>query len=321
MKTVTTVTGDVPIVSPSSLGFCHGHEHVFISKGRSAEINGALRIDDAEKSISELKDFYRAGGRALVDAQPVGCNRDALRLEEISRSSGVHIIASTGFHKMIFYPEEHWIFRASSEELYGIFKTELTEGMYADCDASYPENVTKIRAGLVKTALDVCGVAGHYEKPFSAAARAAADTGRALMVHIERGSDPIGLADFLAASGVSPERTVFCHMDRATDDINAHYAVCARGIYLEYDTICRPKYHDDEREAEITKLILGAGFEDRLTMGLDVTRARLKSYGGTPGLAYIIETFIPLLKKRGVTDAQIRKIFRDNPSEVFSHTA
>jgi phosphotriesterase-related protein len=319
MKTVTTVTGDVPIVSPSSLGFCHCHEHIFISKGRSAEINGALRIDDTDKSISELKDFYRAGGRALVDAQPVGCNRDALRLEEISRAGDVRVIASTGFHKIIFYPEEHWIFRAASEELYGIFKTELTEGMYVGCDMPYPKNITKIRAGLVKTALDACGVTGPYEKLFSAAARAAADTGRTLMVHIERGSDPIRLADFLAASGVRPERTVFCHIDRATDDMSVHYAVCARGIYLEYDTICRPKYHDDEREAEIIKLLLDAGFEDRLTMGLDVTRARIKSYGGTPGLAYIIETFIPLLKKRGVTDAQIRKAFYDNPAEIFSH--
>jgi phosphotriesterase-related protein len=320
MKVVTTVTGDVPIVSPLSLGFCHGHEHVFISKGRSAEVNSVLRIDDADKSISELRDFYRAGGRVLVDAQPVGCNRDATRLEEISRSSGVHIIASTGFHKMIFYPEEHWIFRASSDELRAIFETELTEGMYVDCDAPYPRNVTKIRAGQVKTALDACGVTGLYEKPFSAAARAAADTGRTLMVHIERGSDTMALAEFLASTGVSPERTVFCHMDRATDDINVHYAICSRGIYLEYDTICRPKYHDDIREAEIIRLILDAGFEDRLMMGLDVTRARIKSYGGTPGLVYIIETFIPFLKKRGVTDAQIHKAFYDNPSEVFSHT-
>jgi phosphotriesterase-related protein len=321
MKAVTTVTGDVPIVSPSSLGFCHGHEHVFISKGRSAEINGTLRIDDVDKSVSELKDFYRAGGRALVDAQPVGCNRDALRLAEISRSSGVHIIASTGFHKTIFYPEGHWIFHANVDELYSIFKTELTEGMYVGCDASYPENVTKIRAGQVKAALDECGVTGPYEKLFSAAARAAADTGRTLMVHIERGSNPVELADLLAEAGVNPERTVFCHMDRATDDINVHYAICSRGIYLEYDTICRPKYHDDEREAEIVRLIIDAGFEDKLTMGLDVTRARLKNYGGTPGLAYIIETFIPLLKKRGVTDAQIRKAFYDNPSEAFRHTA
>jgi phosphotriesterase-related protein len=321
MKAVTTVTGDVPIVTPWSLGCCHSHEHIFISEGRSAEINGALRIDDADKSVSELKDFYRAGGRALVDAQPVGCNRDANRLEEISRSSGVYVIASTGFHKTVFYPEEHWIFQASQEELYGIFKRELTEGMYVGCDLSYPANVTKIRAGLVKTAIDVCGVTGPYEKLFFAAARAAADTGRALMAHIERGSDPIELADFLAETGVSPERTVFCHMDRATDDINTHYAVCSRGIYLEYDTICRPKYHDDAREAEIIKLILDAGFEDKLTMGLDVTRARLKSYGGTPGLTYIIETFTPLLKKRGVTDTQLRKAFCDNPSTLFSHAA
>jgi phosphotriesterase-related protein len=240
-------------------------------------------------------------------------------LEEISRASGVRVIASTGFHKTIYYPERHWIFSAGEDELRAIFETELTEGMYADCDASYPANRTAIRAGQVKTALDVRGVSGPYEKLFAAAARAAANTGRAMMVHIERGSDPARLADFLASAGVAAERTIFCHMDRATDDMNIHYEICSRGIYLEYDTICRPKYHDDELEAEITKSLLNAGYEDRLLMGLDVTRARLKSYGGAPGLAYILETFIPFLKKRGVTETQIRKVFCDNPAAAFSY--
>jgi phosphotriesterase-related protein len=177
---------------------------------------------------------------------------------------------------------------------------------------------TGVRAGQIKTALD-----GELSAPgkrlFAAAARAAKATGRALMVHVERGSDPIELADFLGGLGVSAERVIFCHMDRAVDDIAAHVEICSRGSYLEYDTICRPKYHDDAREAEIIASILDAGFEDSLLMGLDMTRSRLASYGGAPGLRYIIDKFVPFLKGRGVSKEQIKKAFVDNPARVFSH--
>ena len=138
------------------------------------------------------------------------------------------------------------------------------------------------------------------------------------MAHIERGANPIELAEFLQAEGVSPADTVFCHMDRATDDLGIHGEICSTGIFLEYDTIYRPKYHDDEREAEITVSILKAGFEDNILMGLDTTRARLRAYGGTPGLNYILETFIPFLEARGVAPEQVQKIFVKNPARAFA---
>jgi phosphotriesterase-related protein len=65
--------------------------------------------------------------------------------------------------------------------------------------------------------------------------------------------------------------------------------------------------------------MLETGYEDKLMMSLDVTRARLASYGGAPGLRYIIDTFIPFLKGRGVSALQIQKAFVDNPARFFSH--
>ena len=316
MRTVTTVAGDIP---PDALGFCQSHEHLCIAHGRSSEINADLLIDDEAKSAEELAGYRRAGGCAVVDAQPVGCGRDARFLEQISRAGGVHIIASTGFHKMIFYPEGHWIFSMTSGELAEIFIDELTDGMYIGCDAAHPNEKTGARAGQIKTALDTAGLDAQYEKLFAAAAIAARETGRALMVHIERGSEPLELAKFLASSGVKLNRAVFCHMDRAADDIEIHKEICRMGIFVEYDTICRPKYHGDKREAEIIASMLDAGFEDSILMGLDTTRARLASYGGAPGLSYILDKFIPFLEGRGVSHEQIRKAFADNPARAFSH--
>jgi phosphotriesterase-related protein len=139
------------------------------------------------------------------------------------------------------------------------------------------------------------------------------------MVHIENDSNPLALSDFLIRQGVSLSRVVFCHMDRAVPDIGVHREICARGISLEYDTIGRPKYHDDEQELGIILKILKAGYEKQLLMSLDTTRARLRSYGGNPGLDYLLVSFIPLLRQHGISEEQLNCFFIENPAEVFSY--
>lgn len=315
MSHIVTVLGEI---SPHELGFCQSHEHLWITKGQSALVNLDLCIDDGDCSRAELELYRQAGGRAVVDAQPVGCGRDAGLLEEISRQSGVHIIASTGFHKMLFYPEVHWVFTLDADRLTRIYIDELTRGMYANCDAGFPSQCLVCRAGQIKTALDAGAFTPQYQKLFQAAADAAVETDAPLMTHIEKGSDPVALADFLHKQRVALDRVIFCHMDRSVDDLGVHKELCQRGIYMEYDTVARPKYHDDNREAEIVMEMLETGWQERLLMSLDVTRARLRSYGGGVGLCYIQDTFLPLLRSKGVTGAQIQSIFVANPARVFA---
>jgi phosphotriesterase-related protein len=318
MSGITTVLGDI---APSELGFCQSHEHLSITGAGRFPVIAEDRIDDWEKSRLEAELYRRAGGDALVDAQPLGCGRDAAMLRDIAEKSGVRIIASTGFHKLAYYPEGHWIHTAGAEELAGIFIAELRQGMYLDGDTAYPGKRGPSRAGQIKTALDSEGLSPRYQRLFSAAAAAAMACNCALMVHIEKGSDPLGLAGYLRKLGVGPDRLIFCHMDRATADIAVHREICAQGITLEYDTIGRPKYHNDEREAEIIMKMLEAGHEQRLLISLDTTRARLRSYGGSPGLSYILESFIPLLRRSGVSEATVRAFFRDNPARMFSRNS
>ncbi|MDR2159494.1 MAG: hypothetical protein LBP23_05445 [Treponema sp.] len=314
---ITTVTGDM---EPADLGFCQSHEHLWTA-GYPGTVNSDLRIDDFEKSRAELERYRMAGGSALVDAQPPGCGRDAAALKRLSEQSAVRIIASTGFHRMIYYPEGHWIYGAGAGALTRFFLEELSEGMYGGEITTLPDAAsgtrTSCRAGQIKAALDAGPFSPQYEKCFTAAAEAAKESGAPLMVHIEKDSDPLALADFLIKRGLAPEGLIFCHLDRALADMAVHRELCRRGIYLEYDTIGRPKYHDDEHEAGIILDILQDGCAGRLLMSLDTTRARLSSYGGRPGLDYILTRFIPLLRRRGVTEAQIRAFFRENPARVF----
>jgi phosphotriesterase-related protein len=301
-------------IGAEALGFCQSHEHLCIA----SDCPAAGCIDDPEKSLAELRLYHAAGGRALVDAQPLGCGRDAAVLARIAEQSGVHLIASTGFHKLSFYPGEHWIHSAAKEELVRLFTSELEQGMFLDGNTGFPRERSIAKAGQIKTALDSEGLTPRYAKLFSAAAAAAKTSGCALMAHIEQGSDPEELAAFLTAAGVPPNRLIFCHLDRAVPDMAVHRELCAQGIYLEYDTIGRPKYHDDEREADIIMEMVRAGYEKQILLSLDTTRARLKSYGGGPGLAYLIENFIPLLLRRALTETQIRLFCVENPARVFA---
>lgn len=315
MKDVITVLGPI---APEKLGFCQSHEHLCILNGQSAHCNPALRIDDPKTSRLELEDYHAAGGDAVVDAQPVGCGRDAEFLAQISQESGVHIVASTGFHKLMFYPEGHWSVCWDEDALTELYISELTEGMFVPCDSSRPAYRTPICAGQIKTALDAQGLTPRYRTLFRAAARAQMATGAPMMIHTEFGSNPTELADFLEDLGVNPERLIFCHMDRTVADLSVHEALCRRGINLEYDTVAREKYHSDEVEADIILALLEQGLEDQLLLSLDVTRARLKRYGGQVGLCYLLETFLPLLLRRGVTRVQLEKIFKANPARCFS---
>jgi phosphotriesterase-related protein len=192
--------------------------------------------------------------------------------------------------------------------------------MYMGCDAKAPARQTDIRAGQIKAALDAGPMTPQVEKLFRAAARAAAESGAPLMVHIERGGDPVALADRLEGWGAPPGRTIFCHMDRSVADIGVHRELCARGIYMEYDTVARPRHHSDAREIGIVAEMLEAGHGARLLMGTDATRARLRAYSGpsAPGLGYMLEKFIPAMEQRGVARPQIEAIFVGNPARAFS---
>lgn len=316
MKSIMSVCGPI---AADSLGFCQCHEHLAISKGVSGEKNPVLLIEDEEKSLQEALRLKQHGGSTVVDAQPGGCNRMEEVLQRISKASHLHIIASTGFHKMCFYPQNHWTTQKMPEELYKIFLHELTEGMYSGIDGEFHPRDTKIRAGIVKMALDKEGLTPIYRKLFLAGAYAARDAKVPMMIHIEKDSDPVALFRFLKEKGFRAEQMIFCHMDRAISDLFIHRRLLEEGIFLEYDTIGRFQYHSDERETEIFRFMIDGGYENQLLFSLDTTRARLKSY--TPdgvGIDYLLTDFVPMMLASGFTQKQIQKISHGNFVQVFT---
>ncbi|HZG86614.1 hypothetical protein [Paenibacillus sp.] len=316
-RAIRTVRGPV---EPERFGFCHSHEHLFLANGHPATLNPALRIDDYELTLEELRSFRAAGGRAIVDAQPLGCGRMEAELVRVSQEADVHVVASTGFHKLAFYKENHWIRRLSADALRDVFVHELRHGLFVGTDSAEPDASATVaaKAGQIKTAVDAERMADADKRWFEAAAAASLATGAPIMCHTESVEQGEWLVEFYLSRGVPPERIIVCHLDRALERPESHRRLAARGVYLEYDTIGRFKYHSDEAEARWIADMLAGEFADRLLLGLDTTRARLRSYGGEIGLTHMIDVFLPLLRTYGVEEAHIAQMMVVNPANAFA---
>ena len=64
--------------------------------------------------------------------------------------------------------------------------------------------------------------------------------------------------------------------------------------------------------------MLSCDYEDQLLLSLDTTRERLKAYGGSMGLDYILNTFIPMLREYGVPQQAIAAMTVKNAAQALS---
>jgi predicted metal-dependent phosphotriesterase family hydrolase len=101
LPVVETVLGPV---TAHELGEVDAHEHVFLR----TPVNPGDEFLDADKAAAELQRVAASGIRTVVDLTPVGLGRHPGQLAELSRTSGIHIVAATGFHRSAHYPAAHW---------------------------------------------------------------------------------------------------------------------------------------------------------------------------------------------------------------------
>src|SRR5438034_11502389 len=92
---VRTVLGDI---DPSELGVTYAHEHLVIDRGRPVLMEPDFDLSDIDAMTTEVDAAAALGLRAVVDAMPCGAGRNAGKLAELSRRTGVHVIAPTGLH-------------------------------------------------------------------------------------------------------------------------------------------------------------------------------------------------------------------------------
>ena len=317
---VMTVLGPV---SPDDLGVVDAHSHLYIARVEGGAADAPVLVDE-EGVARELNAFRAAGGGGVVDCQPGGCGRDGRVLRRLSARTGIHVVASTGFHRRRYYPPDAPLFALSAEAAAGVFGDEIARGLvetrgdngrqttdHALGAAAIDRPSSVVFPGVIKIAAE----ASLDESPralFEAAAAVARETGTAIEMHTERGA---GIADFLAffgGQGVSPRRLVFCHVDKRPD-VGLHRELAQAGVMLEYDTFFRPKYEPERGVWPLIGAMAAAGLAGQVALATDMADPGLwAELGGGPGLPASFATIKARLARMGLPPQAIAGLLGGN---------
>lgn len=317
-ETVNTVLGPVPA---DELGVVAVHE-ALLSVLPGAQYAPDVTIDRADV-FEVLKDglleFKDAGGGAVVDSTGMFHGRDLSLLEALARTTGVHVVASTGmgpeellggyFLTPQTNPPTPW----PAERFAELFIQEVTEGMVV------PRLERRAAAGLVTTTGTRGGLTPTDESLFRGAARTALATG--VPVSIRYGADAASELETVLGEGVPADRVLIGGLDR-TDAVaaGAHLAVAQRGAYVGIDHVgaTDEDHVDDARRAELVAELVRAGHLGRVILSCNAVGVAKGHEGTGRTVAHLLTDFVPLLREHGLSEEDVRRILVDNPRELLA---
>ncbi|MGH2702665.1 MAG: phosphotriesterase family protein [Actinomycetota bacterium] len=306
MPTVRTVLGDL---DAAELGRTYCHEHLLTRPGpRFTADDDDLVLDDPARSIAELQSFKSLGGGAVVEVTTPEFGRDAFGLAHLAERSGVHIVACTGH-----VSEEYWrgvlpIDRRGEGDLVREFVRDLTQSIEGDPP----------RAGIIKVGTSRDRATAVETLVMRAAAQAQRDTGAPITTHTTAGTAALEQVRVLEDAGADLTHVCIGHLDRRLvwED---HLALARSGVFLGYDCISKEQYESDERRAEFIVRLIDAGFGNRILLSGDLARrSYLEAWGGRPGYRYIIESFLPRLRRIGLRPGVLDDLVVANPARFLT---
>ncbi|MEO1237098.1 MAG: aryldialkylphosphatase [Planctomycetota bacterium] len=315
MSFIRTVLGDI---DPDRLGVCYAHEHIIIDRSFTTQLFPDFLLDDVDRAAEELQQLHADGGRAVVDSMPCASGRNVLKLAEVSRRSGVHVLCPTGFHLKRYYPEGSWGVRLSADELAALFADDINLGVDKNDYAGPTCERTEHKAGVIKIASGLDRLDDHELRLFEAAGIAHRTTGAPILTHTERGTAALEQVQVLGRHGVAPRHVVLSHTDRQPDPAY-HQDILATGVNVEYDSHFRWKEGQGNPTRDLVVAMCEAGYADQLMLGMDAARRSYwVAHGGGPGMSYLLTTFSAMLRDAGLTDEHLRAFFVDNPRRAYA---
>lgn len=342
---VHTVTGDV---GSDELGFTLPHEHLLNSieagglvadpafpelfdEKVTPDLAWLLRdhpyacrdncvLDDKDDAATELGHYASLGGRTLIEVTSEGQGRDRSGLAELSRTSGVQIIAGGGWYLEPFHPE-----RTATDPV-----DALTEYLLADHREI--SGRSEPRSGVIGEIGVSPAFTSREETSLRAACRVQRETGLPMYIHlpgfVRHGGRVLDIV--LNEERVNPGAVVLCHMDPSGQDPDYQASLAARGVFVEFDMIGMPYRftlpgEGDSPSVAQTAAAIGrlesAGFGDRLLFSHDLFLKGMFRRNGGNGLAFIPAVFLQRLIDDGLDETTVRGVNTRNVRALFELAA
>ena len=270
------------------------------------------RLDDLEVAIEEVRRFADLGGRTILEATGLGFGRDLVALSEVSRATGITIIAGTGFYLDPAIPAD--VRDLAPEQIAETILADLSEGE----NGIRPGFIGEIGVGADFTAAERASLAG--------ACIAQRETGLPMQVHLpgwfRLGGDVL---DVVESHGVDPARVVLCHMGPSGADLAYQEGLLERGVFVQYDMLGMEVFYadqgvqcpSDEQNAKWLARLVERGHGDRLLLSQDIfLKSLLRRHGG-PGYGHVLQYFVPRLNAAGLDSATVEQLMVANPRALF----
>jgi len=314
MSTVNTVLGPV---DTSELGFTLSHEHLATNAAGILKTFPELvdRAGVIEQANATLKEASREGLRTIIDVTTIDLGRDVEMMREVSRTTGVNIIAATGNHLAV-------------PRLFADLPPEVIADLYVR-EIEVGIEGTGIKAGIIKVASDEGGVTRPQEIVLRPAGQASVRTGTPISTHTWS-PDRVGEEQvrILQDEGVDMDKVYIGH---SNDDMDMAYllGLLKKGVWLGLDRFPggrRPGTPYWEERTQLAKQLIDAGYTDRIMLshdhsvpkaryGVAVQEERIKY--NPDGYNFITRNVLPRLREMGVSDDAINQIMVENPRRFF----
>lgn len=274
---------------------------------------------DVEVAIEAVAEARAAGCETIVEMTIGGLEPDPEGLAAIARATGCHIVMGCGHYVEEYQdPRNHdrsvdsFVSEIIDQVEVGAWGTEIRAGIIGEIGCQNPW--TELERRVMKAAI----IAQQH-------------TGAALTIHPGRREDqPQEVMEFIRNEGGDPSRTIMDHIDRTVMRQDVLFRLADTGVVLEWDlfgqesclyplneTVDMP---NDAGRLRAIRSVLDRGHRDQVVIAHDIChRAHMTRWGGW-GYGHIHKRVLPLMRRRGFSEAEIAEIMVETPRRLLTFT-
>jgi len=261
----------------------------------------------AEKKLADL---HGRGIRTIVDLTTVDLGRDISLIAEVAARTRLHVIVATG----VWWMPQRYFSAHGVDAVAQLFVRDIREGIGA----------TGIKAAIIKCATDTAGVTPVIENILRASARAQKATGVPISTHTWA-AGRVGETQqaIFAQEGVDLRRVIIGHSGDS-EDLGYLRGLMERGSTIGMDRFGLENFLPTDKRVEVLARLCAEGYAPKMVLSHDANcwtdmlseddqrRTRPRWHYN-----HISDDILPLLRKAGVSEAQIGQMLVENPRAIF----
>ena len=264
--------------------------------------------------ISAFKSLHAKGVNFVFECTPAYIGRDVKLLKEISRQSGVHIVTNTGFYAAVnkkYIPD--FVYTGSVTDISQRWEKEFVNGI----------DGTDVKPGFIKLGVDTGPLDSIETKLLLAAVDVSRKTGLTIAVHTGDYAAALSEYQIVKREKHDPSRLVWVHAQNASNEERLDLAT--KGVYISLDGVSEKNFEEYaarilflKRNNVLNRVILSHDDGWAVLSNGSYKELELFGNGNLNPYTTIFSRLIPLLKKEGMTDAEIDLIMKENVVKCFA---